>query len=112
MAKKNHYSIFKVDNSTPEYLHNTKLFIADFLEGTLELDEELTAAVALNGLVGNESLELVMIPGNKQPNDYVVGAVLMTFTLLSLEVKQVRGADQRRDYTYMTCLFYSTMEMV
>ena len=111
MAKKNHYSMFKV-NGTPEYLNNTKLFIADFLEGTLEMDEELTATVALDTLVGNENLELVMIPGNRSPNEYLLGAVLITFTLLSLEQHQVRGADQRRDYTYMTCLFYSTMEMV
>ena len=111
MAKKNHYSMFKVDG-TPEYLINTKLFIADFLEGTLELDEELTATVALNGLVGNENLELVMIPGNKNASNYSLGTALMTFALLSMEVKQVRGADQRRDYTYMTCLFYSTVEMV
>ena len=111
MAKKNHYSMFKVDG-TPEYLNNTKLFVADFLEGTLELDEKLTATVALDTLTGSESLELVMVPGNKQPDNYGLGAVLMTFTLLSLEQKQVRGEDQRRSYTYMTCLFNSTMEMV
>ena len=111
MAKKNHYSMFKV-NGIPEYLNNTKLFVADFLEGTLELDEELTATVALDTLIGDENLELVMVPGNKQPDNYALGAVLMEFTLLNLEQHQVRGADQRRDYTYMTCLFYSTMEMV
>ena len=111
MAKKNHYSMFKI-NGTPVYLNNTKLFIADFLEGTLELDDELTATVALDAITGSENLELVMIPGNKLPDDYTLGVVLMTFTLLSLERKQVRGEDQRRDYAYMSCLFYSTMEMV
>ncbi len=111
MAKKNHYSIFKATDP-PEYLSNTKLFIADFLEGILELDEELTATVALHTLTGDEDLALVMIPSNRSPDEYALGEVLITFTLLSLEQKQVRGADQRRDYTYMTCLFYSTMEMV
>ena len=111
MAKKNHYSMFKVD-VTPEYLDNTKLFIADFLEGTLELDEEVTGTVILDSITGSEALKLVLIPANKSPGSYSDGEVVMEFTLIELIVKQVRGADQRRDYTYMTCVFYSTMGMV
>ncbi len=111
MAKKNHYSMFNVDG-TPEYLINTKLFIADFLEGTLELDEEVTKTLSLDSFTGSETLELVLIPGNKSPDNYGLGEVVMQFTLLELIVKQVRGADQRRDYAHMTCVFYSTMEMV
>ena len=111
MAKKNHYSMFNVDG-TPVYLENTKLFIADFLEGTLELDEEVTGTVILDSFTGSETLELVLIPANKSPGSYGDGEVVIEFTLLELIVKQVRGADQRRDYTYMTCVFYSTMGMV
>ena len=110
MAKKNHYSMFKV-NGAPEYI-KTKMYVADFLEGTLELNEEVTATVHLDSLDGTEELELVMIPGNKNRNDYALGVVVMRFTLMETLRKQVRGQDQRRDYVYMTCLFSSTMEMV
>jgi hypothetical protein len=106
---RNHYSLFKV-NGEPVYLESVNIFRASLLEGILELVEQLDSSVSLNTLQGDEKLELVMIPGNKHPSNYSMGVPVLLMELLSLQVKEVRGADHRYDYAYVVCTFYSTIE--